>query len=353
MVFLLLILFFLPFGSCSSALRTSLCCCGCTDDPCPVVGPTCADPRSLCDTNMDGTVVQCYELQRLWNLALMARENGSLQPEEIPKESPSFPSPSFTPFLNEQGIPYTLSEHDNGGQQEWGETIYQSIPPDLPPQFHPPIFIPIDEEQKIPLKDFNTSSFEIRFSPQRKDSTITKIESSTGDEDVDQFTAIEKLEGAISELKQMISTVKKIMSTKAPLERKEKEEGESKQNALISEKITDQLEQKAIDDIIQRMRGSFVKVSKGEDSKPKRDEKDNCNDLKLKEIIVKNIGSDAKTSKRAIQKAAEEILGGTFNVICSPCEFSFVISSQKYCEGFHDQVACFAFLQPPTTAGTN
>ncbi|KAK6060439.1 ground-like domain protein, partial [Cooperia oncophora] len=61
-----------------------------------------------------------------------------------------------------------------------------------------------------------------------------------------------------------------------------------------------------------------------------------------------NIKTDAPTSKRAIQKAAESEYGGTFDVICSPCEFSFVISSQKYCDGIKDEIACFVFLQPPT-----
>uniref|UniRef100_A0A0N4XHJ6 Ground-like domain-containing protein n=1 Tax=Nippostrongylus brasiliensis TaxID=27835 RepID=A0A0N4XHJ6_NIPBR len=100
----------------------------------------------------------------------------------------------------------------------------------------------------------------------------------------------------------------------------------------------------------------------------------NCNDPKLKKLIVKvcsfhfflqrclhqscpiwkprfqHIQEDAQKSKRAIQKAAEDEFGGTFNVICSPCEFSFLISSQRYCDGMKEQViACFAFLQPPTT----
>ncbi|VDO13139.1 unnamed protein product [Haemonchus placei] len=64
----------------------------------------------------------------------------------------------------------------------------------------------------------------------------------------------------------------------------------------------------------------------------------NCNDPKLKQIILENIQKDAPTSKRAIQKAAELEFGGTFDVVCSPCEFSFVISSQKYCDGIKDEV---------------
>ncbi|KAK6016323.1 ground-like domain protein [Ostertagia ostertagi] len=68
------------------------------------------------------------------------------------------------------------------------------------------------------------------------------------------------------------------------------------------------------------------------------DESPKCNDPKLKKLILDNIKNDAPTSKRAIQKAAETQFGGIFDVICSPCEFSFVISSQKYCDGIKNQV---------------
>ncbi|CAB3398166.1 unnamed protein product [Caenorhabditis bovis] len=74
----------------------------------------------------------------------------------------------------------------------------------------------------------------------------------------------------------------------------------------------------------------------------------NCNDEKLRKLIKNNISKDAKTSKKNIQKAANKEFKGHFNVICSPCEFSFVVASQKYCDGFKDGIACFAFLQPPT-----
>ncbi|VDL79635.1 unnamed protein product [Nippostrongylus brasiliensis] len=144
------------------------------------------------------------------------------------------------------------------------------------------------------------------------------------------------------------------------------------------------MERKVIDDVIERMRGSFLRASRG--SKPMSEvdssvqisgeaaslpalprtirlrresenaaddsnfvETGNCNDPKLKKLIVKHIQEDAQKSKRAIQKAAEDEFGGTFNVICSPCEFSFLISSQRYCDGMKEQIACFAFLQPPTT----
>ncbi|GMT10482.1 hypothetical protein PFISCL1PPCAC_1779, partial [Pristionchus fissidentatus] len=69
----------------------------------------------------------------------------------------------------------------------------------------------------------------------------------------------------------------------------------------------------------------------------------NCNDLKMRKMITDHIEKNPKESKKAIQKAIEKAMGGTFSVICSPCEFSFVIRSESYCDGFKNQIACFAY----------
>ncbi|EPB78184.1 ground-like domain protein [Ancylostoma ceylanicum] len=192
----------------------------------------------------------------------------------------------------------------------------------------------------------------------------------------------ERLEAMIAELQEMLRQVKQNVMERASERSDVSLQGEA--GAPSMDPAADELEKKAIDDVIARMRGSFLRVTQG--SKPvnevdssvsasvvdvqsplkytpphlrvaraSNDDGDsgNCNDPKLKKLIVKNIGKDAQKSKRAIQKAAEAEFGGTFDVICSPCEFSFVISSQKYCDGFKDQVACFVFLQPPTTLSTS
>ena len=49
----------------------------------------------------------------------------------------------------------------------------------------------------------------------------------------------------------------------------------------------------------------------------------NCNDEQLREIIENNIGPDAKTSKRQIQKAAEKELGGKDHVIVQSDQRNF------------------------------
>ncbi|GMR58698.1 hypothetical protein PMAYCL1PPCAC_28893 [Pristionchus mayeri] len=69
-----------------------------------------------------------------------------------------------------------------------------------------------------------------------------------------------------------------------------------------------------------------------------------CNDERLKKIILENIDSNPSTSKRAIQKAASEQIGGLFDVICSTHDFSYLANTQLFCEAGNDDVTCFAFL---------
>ncbi|PAV75950.1 hypothetical protein WR25_13188 [Diploscapter pachys] len=69
-----------------------------------------------------------------------------------------------------------------------------------------------------------------------------------------------------------------------------------------------------------------------------------CNDERLRKIIEQFADEDPTTSKRAIQKAAQDQIGGLFDVICSNHDFSYLANTQMYCEGGNDYVTCFAFL---------
>ncbi|WKY12646.1 hypothetical protein Q1695_003890 [Nippostrongylus brasiliensis] len=71
---------------------------------------------------------------------------------------------------------------------------------------------------------------------------------------------------------------------------------------------------------------------------------DKCNDERLKKIIEENIDSNPSSSKRKIQKAASDEIGGLFDVICSSHDFSYLANTQLFCEAGNDDVTCFAFL---------
>ncbi|VDL69171.1 unnamed protein product [Nippostrongylus brasiliensis] len=60
--------------------------------------------------------------------------------------------------------------------------------------------------------------------------------------------------------------------------------------------------------------------------------------------VFKNIDSNPSSSKRKIQKAASDEIGGLFDVICSSHDFSYLANTQLFCEAGNDDVTCFAFL---------
>ncbi|KAK6055512.1 ground-like domain protein [Cooperia oncophora] len=60
--------------------------------------------------------------------------------------------------------------------------------------------------------------------------------------------------------------------------------------------------------------------------------------------VLQNIDSNPSTSKRKIQKAASDEIGGLFDVICSSHDFSYLANTQVFCEAGNDDVTCFAFL---------
>uniref|UniRef100_A0A0N4ZSX7 Ground-like domain-containing protein n=1 Tax=Parastrongyloides trichosuri TaxID=131310 RepID=A0A0N4ZSX7_PARTI len=69
-----------------------------------------------------------------------------------------------------------------------------------------------------------------------------------------------------------------------------------------------------------------------------------CNSETLKDYMTRNINHSPSESKRAIQRAAEAGIGGTFSVICSKENFSYLVVTRLYCETQVKEVTCFAFI---------
>ncbi|KAK5974564.1 Ground domain-containing protein [Trichostrongylus colubriformis] len=74
-----------------------------------------------------------------------------------------------------------------------------------------------------------------------------------------------------------------------------------------------------------------------------------CNSQVLKKIMLDNISPSSSESKRKINVAAEAQFGGNVDVICSRGHFSYVFSSNLYCETSKDLVTCIAFRQTATS----
>ncbi|KHJ84137.1 ground-like domain protein [Oesophagostomum dentatum] len=70
-----------------------------------------------------------------------------------------------------------------------------------------------------------------------------------------------------------------------------------------------------------------------------------CNSEALKDIILKNIAESTASSKRRIQEAATDELGGRIDVICSSGTFSYIVNTELYCETEKNGITCFAFRQ--------
>ncbi|KAK0410735.1 hypothetical protein QR680_005295 [Steinernema hermaphroditum] len=70
-----------------------------------------------------------------------------------------------------------------------------------------------------------------------------------------------------------------------------------------------------------------------------------CNSEALRKIILENVKATPAESKRAVQKAAREEVGGRIDVICSTGKFSYIVNSELYCEAEKAGVTCFAFRQ--------
>uniref|UniRef100_A0A0M3INC6 Ground-like domain-containing protein n=1 Tax=Ascaris lumbricoides TaxID=6252 RepID=A0A0M3INC6_ASCLU len=72
-----------------------------------------------------------------------------------------------------------------------------------------------------------------------------------------------------------------------------------------------------------------------------------CNSEELRQLMLANIGETTSNSKRSINDKAEEQFGGSVDVICSKGHFSYVYSSNLYCEATKGDITCIAFRQSP------
>ncbi|CAB3397095.1 unnamed protein product [Caenorhabditis bovis] len=70
-----------------------------------------------------------------------------------------------------------------------------------------------------------------------------------------------------------------------------------------------------------------------------------CNSEDLKTIILQNISENTAESKRKIQAAAADAIGGRVDVICSRSTFSYIVNTELYCETEQNGTTCFAFKQ--------
>uniref|UniRef100_A0A7E4V0K9 Ground-like domain-containing protein n=1 Tax=Panagrellus redivivus TaxID=6233 RepID=A0A7E4V0K9_PANRE len=70
-----------------------------------------------------------------------------------------------------------------------------------------------------------------------------------------------------------------------------------------------------------------------------------CNNAELKAIMLEAISENSSDSKHAINAAAEGKFGGNVDVICSRGHFSYLYSSNLFCEAAKGEVTCIAFRQ--------
>ncbi|CAL2044868.1 unnamed protein product [Caenorhabditis brenneri] len=280
---ILLFLFFTPILF-TAPVRTELCCCGCTEEPCPLVGPSCPAPRAPCNISME--TVKCSALQRLFEIS---QHKVFADVDEDDDVTTVHPTPNL--------------EID---QQVFNKTL----------QLLPTLDAREVQRMKNEILEITSNKSrkaEIRLSP--------RIES-------ERVNGLHRISHMMKEMEGMLMLMRDEITTQID---------NSSPVKLLEEAATRT-------EVDSSLHASPLTRAK----RVKRAETDNCNDEKLRKLIKDNIKKDAKNSKREIQKAANKEFGGHFNVICSPCEFSFVVASQKYCDGFKDDVACFAFLQPPT-----
>ncbi|VDK44844.1 unnamed protein product [Cylicostephanus goldi] len=268
----------------------------------------------------------------------------------------------------------TILESGERGERKWQEVVVPANPQVIP-QFllNPNIF---QGSNYLPqgrhnghLPRYLNSTMAREREPLRRENNVSIIKI-LGEENENKAT-FEKLEAMIAELQAMLKEVKQNVLEK-PTSANPDLTLHGGGTASSTDPTAKELEKKAIEDVMARMRKTFMSATNG--AKPMKEVDSsisaatidvqsplryipsrvrvsrasdglitsNCNDLKLRNIITENIKATAQESKRAIQKAAEMEYGGVFNAICSPCEFSFLISSQKYCDGTKDQVSKFS-----------
>ncbi|CAJ0588622.1 unnamed protein product [Cylicocyclus nassatus] len=348
---LLLPLLLLKFTSSSSVVQTSLCCCGCIAEPCPVVGPSCPSPKHECKLSTD---FKCSDLQKLWedSLSTDTRRN-TIENKQHRVVLSSQTDPDPIRIMTGDGL--TILESGERGERKWQEVVVPTNPQMIPQLLlNPNIF---QGSHYLP-QDGHSGHL-----PRYLNSTLAREPHRRENNQNENKATFERLETMIAELQAMLKEVKQNVLEKSTSNPDLTLHG----GASTMDPVTKELEKKAIEDVMARMRKTFMSATHG--ARPMKEvdssisaaaidvqsplryvpsrvrvsrasesvNSSNCNDLKLRQIITENIKGTAQESKRAIQKAAEMEYGGVFNAICSPCEFSFLISSQKYCDGMKDQ----------------
>ncbi|GMR58959.1 hypothetical protein PMAYCL1PPCAC_29154, partial [Pristionchus mayeri] len=315
--FAALVLFPFLFPSLLS-FRTLLCCCGCTTKPCPEVPSLCPSPTAPCTALDNGpAIIDCNELQSLWDQAIV----------ESAVESSEKDANMIHSLLTSPTAELTIAKME--------KLLMASIEESI-----------IDEDKES-IRALMTV---LRERMHREKSKEMRVRRSVieGESSLFRSPPITPYKSGFAFRRRKRQTVVE--------DRMEEEMSEGA--AKREEAKRDLIEQSTIGD-----GGASTKVNGGEghsdvsllpasdvaegdhshsSSKGKK-EGGNCNDLKMRKMITDNIGKTPKESKKQIQKALEKGMGGTFSVVCSPCEFSFVVRSESYCDGFKNQIACFAY----------
>ncbi|VDM99014.1 unnamed protein product, partial [Thelazia callipaeda] len=77
-----------------------------------------------------------------------------------------------------------------------------------------------------------------------------------------------------------------------------------------------------------------------------------CNSARLEDLLTENMDDmDPVTAKRAIHKAAQEnFKGEDVDIICSDSGFTYIVSTEEYCEAQKGKIICFIFKShnPPS-----
>ncbi|CAL2044432.1 unnamed protein product [Caenorhabditis brenneri] len=74
-------------------------------------------------------------------------------------------------------------------------------------------------------------------------------------------------------------------------------------------------------------------------------DKNKCSSVVLRKLMLENIRDSSAESKRNINIAAEGKFGGNVDVICSRGHFSYIFTSNLYCEATKGLTTCIAFRQ--------
>ncbi|KAK0407807.1 hypothetical protein QR680_003605 [Steinernema hermaphroditum] len=114
------------------------------------------------------------------------------------------------------------------------------------------------------------------------------------------------------------------------------------------EKLLDEAEAKTNEDhdlLHRKARQAVMKVDDDESKNVEVHADTKCNSQVLKRLMIESMTENSSESKRGINLAAEKKFGGNIDVICSRGHFSYVYSSNLFCEAQKGAVTCIAFRQ--------